>query len=93
MSTFHEEAAMAHGAANPNWTIAFKDNWSGETLSVDVKAADRQQAINKASERINVADLAKPAPSLSRTRQVALCNANARTVKRGGRVQCPFVRS
>ncbi len=25
MSTFHEEAAAAHGAMNPKWAIEFKD--------------------------------------------------------------------
>ncbi|MFJ2991226.1 hypothetical protein [Pandoraea sp. NPDC087047] len=65
MSTFHEEAAMTRGAANPNWTVEFKDNWTGETFAVDVLAFDRQQAISKASDRINVADFSKPAPSLT----------------------------
>ncbi|MFL9989035.1 hypothetical protein [Paraburkholderia sediminicola] len=65
MCTFHEEAAMAHGAGNPNWTVTFKDNWTGETFAVDVRSFDRQRAINKASDRINVADFSKPAPSLA----------------------------
>lgn len=65
MSTLYDEAAMAHGAANPSWTVSFKDTWTGETFAVDVRASDRQQAINKASDRINVADFTKPAPSLT----------------------------
>lgn len=64
MSTYHEEAAASNGAMNPMWNVKFKDGISGDVVQVEVTAADRQQAINKATYRLNTADLAKPAPTL-----------------------------
>jgi hypothetical protein len=65
MSTYCEEAAMAHGAANPVWSVLFKDNWTGESVTINVYAFDLEPAINKATDRINHADLSKPAPVLN----------------------------
>ena len=64
MSTYHEEAAAAHGAMNPTWRVTFEDGFTGETVEVEVRAAESQEAINKATGRLNTADLAKPAPTL-----------------------------
>lgn len=64
MSTYHEEAAAAHGAMNPMWRVTFEDGVTGKLVEVDVRAAKRQEAINKASDRLSTADLSKPAPSL-----------------------------
>lgn len=64
MSTYHEEAAAAHGAMNPAWCVTFEDGFTGETVKVEVRAAERQEAINKATGRLNTADLSKPAPPL-----------------------------
>ena len=64
MSTYHEEAAAAHGAMNPTWCVTFEDGLTGETVEIEVRAAERQEAINKASDRLNTADLSKPAPAL-----------------------------
>lgn len=57
MSTYHEEAAAAHGAMNPTWYVTFEDGSTGETVEVEVRAAERQEAINKATGRLNTADL------------------------------------
>ena len=59
MSTFYDEAAMAHGADNPRWTVTFVENISGEERQEDVGATDYQQAINKATQRLNL-DFTKP---------------------------------
>lgn len=59
MGTFHEEAAMAHGAGNPAWRVTFSDGFTGEEVTVDVRAAAYQQAVNKATDRLNL-DLRKP---------------------------------
>ncbi len=64
MSTFHEEAAMAHGAANPKWVVEFTNAEGTDPVRIEVGATDRQQAINKASYRLNTADLTKPVPAL-----------------------------
>ena len=64
MNTFHEEAAAAHGAMNPKWAVEFKDGFTDAVVRVEVSAVDRQQAINKASDRLNTVDLSKPAPTL-----------------------------
>lgn len=64
MSTFHEEAATAHGAGNPEWVVEFANAEGTNPVRIEVGAADRQQAINKASHRLNTADLSKPAPAL-----------------------------
>lgn len=64
MSTYHEEAAAAHGAMNPTWRVTFEDGFTGETVEVEVRANERQEAINKATGRLNTADLSKPAPTL-----------------------------
>lgn len=64
MSTYHEEAAAAHGAMNPTWRVAFEDGFTGEVVEVVVRAAERQEAINKASYRLDTTDLSKPAPTL-----------------------------
>lgn len=60
MSTFHEEAAMAHGADNPRWLVTYYENLTGEERSFEVGATDYQQAINKGTDRLNL-DLTKPA--------------------------------
>ena len=54
MSTFHEEAAMAHGAENPMWTVTYLESFSGNEIAVEVRAAEYQQAINKATDRLNM---------------------------------------
>lgn len=59
MSTFYDEAAMAHGAGNPRWSVTFVENISGEERQVDVGPTDYQQAINKATQRLNL-DFTKP---------------------------------
>lgn len=59
MSTYHEEAGLAHGAANPVWKVTFVEGFSGELLMVEVHAAEYQQAINKATGRLNL-DWRKP---------------------------------
>ncbi len=59
MSTFHEEAAMAHGAGNPSWRVTFIENQTGNERDVEVGATDYQQAVNKATDRLN-ADFSKP---------------------------------
>jgi hypothetical protein len=64
MSTFHNEAAMAHGAGNPNWVVEFTNAEGTDLIRIEVGATDRQQAINKASYRLNTADLSKPALAL-----------------------------
>lgn len=56
MSTFHEEAAMAHGAGNPTWTVTY---FSGNEVAVEVRAAEYQEAVNKATQRLNM-DFSKP---------------------------------
>lgn len=30
MSTYHEEAAMAHGAGNPMWNVTYLESFSGK---------------------------------------------------------------
>lgn len=64
MSTYYEEAAAAHGAMNPTWRVTFEDGFTGETVEIEVRANERQEAINKATDRFNTADLSKPAPTL-----------------------------
>ena len=59
MSTFHEEAAMSHGAENPTWEVVFVENLTSCERHVEVGATDYQQAINKAAQRLNM-DLSKP---------------------------------
>ena len=54
MSTFHEEAAMAHGAENPMWTVTYLESFSGNEIAVEVRAAEYQQAINRATDRLNM---------------------------------------
>lgn len=59
MSTFYEEAAMAHGAGNPTWKVTFADGLTGCERHIEVRAAEHQQAVNKATDRLN-RDLSKP---------------------------------
>lgn len=59
MSTFHEEAAMAHGAGNPMWTVTYLESFSGNEVAVEVPAAEYQEAVNKATDRLNM-DFSKP---------------------------------
>lgn len=54
MSTFHEEAAMAHGAGNPTWTVTYLESFSGNEVAVEVRAAEYQEAVNKATQRLNM---------------------------------------
>jgi len=42
MSTFHEEAAMAHGAGNPMWMVTYGESFSGNEVAVEVRAAEYQ---------------------------------------------------
>jgi hypothetical protein len=64
MSTYHQEAAMAHGAGSPLWRVALEDDATGEVLTAEVVAADQKQAVDKASDRLNTADLSIPARQL-----------------------------
>lgn len=64
MSTFHDEAAMAHGAGNPKWLVEYRDAEGGNPVQIEVGATDREQAINKASQRLNTTDVMKPARQL-----------------------------
>lgn len=59
MSTFHEEAAMSFGAANPLWVVALIEKLTGDEIHLEVRAADQRQAINKATDRAN-RDLSSP---------------------------------
>lgn len=59
MSTFYEEAAMAHGAGNPTWNVTFHEGFSGKEVAVEVRAAEYQEAVNKATDRLNM-DFSKP---------------------------------
>lgn len=59
MSTYFEEAAMAHGADNPTWNVTFLENFSGKEITIKVSAAEYQQAVNKATQRLNI-DFSKP---------------------------------
>lgn len=53
MSAYFEEAAMAHGAGNPMWRVTYLENVSGHEIAIEVRAAEYQQAINKAIDRLN----------------------------------------
>ncbi|MDQ1817791.1 hypothetical protein RBA41_31270 [Massilia sp. CCM 9210] len=64
MSIFHDEAAMAHGAGNPKWMVEYRDAEGGNSVQIEVGATDREQAINKATQRLNTADVRKPARAL-----------------------------
>jgi len=44
--------------------VTFEDGFTGETVEIEVRANERQEAINKATGRLNTADLSKPAPTL-----------------------------
>ena len=59
MSTFHEEAAMSFGAANPLWVVALIEKLTGDEIHLEVRAADQRQAINKATDRANLASMKK----------------------------------
>lgn len=59
MSTYYEEAAMAHGAGNPTWSATYFESFSGKEIKVEVRASDREEAVNKATQRLNV-DFSKP---------------------------------
>lgn len=59
MSNFHEEAAAAHGGNNPQWRVTFIENMKGASRYLDVAALNKQQAINKATQRLNL-DFTKP---------------------------------
>lgn len=59
MSTFYEEAAMAHGAGNPKWAVTFIENISGEERTEQVRASTYQQAINKGTDCLT-RDFSKP---------------------------------
>lgn len=59
MSTFHEEAAMAHGAGNPMWMVTYGESFSGNEVAVEVRAAEYQEAVNKATQRLSM-DFSKP---------------------------------
>lgn len=59
MSTYHEEAAMAHGAGNPMWNVTYLESFSGKEITVEVRASGQQEAVNKATQRLNM-DLSKP---------------------------------
>lgn len=59
MSDYYEEAAMAHGAGNPWWEATFQEGFTGREVVVTVRAATHQEAINKATDRLNL-DLSKP---------------------------------
>lgn len=59
MSTYYEEAAMAHGAGNPMWKVTYLENFSGKEITVEVRASERQEAVNKATQRLDM-DISKP---------------------------------
>ena len=59
MGTFHEEAAMAHGVGNPMWNVTYLESVSGKEITVEVRASERQEAVNKATQRLDM-DLSKP---------------------------------
>lgn len=60
MTTFHEEAAQAHGAADQRWSVAFYNTLSGEERTCQLGATSYQQAINKGSDRLTMATLGDP---------------------------------
>jgi hypothetical protein len=65
MSNFHDEAAMAHGAGNPKWIVENRDAEGGNPLRIEVGATNYKQAINLATQRLNTADVWKPARQLN----------------------------
>lgn len=59
MSTYHEEAAMAHGTGNPMWNVTYLESFFGKEITVEVRASGRQEAVNKATQRLDM-DFSKP---------------------------------
>ena len=53
MSAYVEESAMAYGAENPMWTVTYLENVSGNEIAIEVRAAEYQQTINRATDRLN----------------------------------------
>lgn len=87
MSTFHDDAALAHGAGAPKWTVEYRDAEGGNPVRIEVDAADREEAINKASQCLNTADVGKSARSLyfrSATRQASETRGQPAPIYAGG---------
>ena len=59
MSTYHEEAVMERGAGNPMWNVTYLESFSGKEITVGVRASGQQEAVNKATQRLNM-DFSKP---------------------------------
>ncbi|MHB8226745.1 MULTISPECIES: hypothetical protein [Acidithiobacillus] len=50
---------MAHGAGNLVLNITYLESFSSKEITVEVRAAEQREAINKATQRLDM-DVSKP---------------------------------